>query len=152
MPDLVTHLCAARILRRRVGAGFFPLFALGAVLPDIPSRPLHIIFPATYWFVAPFHSPLVCLLYCALLSLAFVPALRKPAFLCLCAGTALHLSLDLLQKQVCPVYFWFFPLSWKSWGIGLFWPDWALMALPLTIAVTAYVAWRERARGSCARL
>jgi len=122
----------------------FPVFALGVILPDLLSRPFHILFPSTYWFVVPFHSPLVCLLYCALISLVFAPGLRRICFLALFAGVALHLFLDSFQNQAGPVYYWLFPFSWKSGWFGLFWPEEALFFLPLTIMIALFVAWLTR--------
>ncbi len=140
MPDLVTHLCAAQVTRRVFRLRFFPIFALGAILPDLLSRPAHIIFPSSYWFVVPFHAPFVCLLYCMLLSLLFSREIRMAGFFYLSAGVSLHLALDSLQNQIGPHYFWLFPFSWKSWWAGLFWPEQALFFLPVTIAVTILVS------------
>jgi len=150
MPDLITHLCSAQVTRRLIRVRLFPVFALGAILPDIISRPVHILFPVTSWYVAPFHSPLVCLLYCLLLSLLFAPSIRRACFGWLCAGVALHLALDSLQKQVCPIYyFWLFPFSWWTWDADLFWPAQALLFLPVTIAITALVSIAGRRTRKC---
>lgn len=148
MPDLLTHLCSAQLVRRGLLDRLFPLFALGAMLPDLLSRPAHILFPAAYPFVKPLHSPLVCIPCCALLAFLFVPGIRRAAFACLLAGTALHLALDAFQRQLGPEYFWLFPFSWRSGALGLFWPEQALVFLPVTVAVTLLVsAWRRvRAR------
>lgn len=148
MPDLVTHLCAAQIARRGALDRHFPLFALGVILPDVVSRPVHILFPHSYSFVQPLHSPVVCALYCAIVALLFVPSLRRTAFACLLAGVALHLALDSLQKQIGPMYLWLFPFSWRSGSIGLFWPEQALFFLPVTLAVTAILrghSWQHAA-------
>ena len=139
MPDLVTHLCSAQLVRKLFRLRFFPIFALGVILPDLISRPLHIVFPPAYWFVVPLHSPIVCLLYCMLLSLLFSREIRRTVFLYLSGGVALHLALDSLQKQLQPTYFWLFPFSWKSWWAGIFWPEQALFMLPVTIAVTILI-------------
>lgn len=148
MPDLITHVCSAQLLRCVSRIGLFPVFALGVILPDLISRPCHIIFPRTYWYVAPFHSPLVCVLYCALISLIFVPGIRRACFFSLSAGVGLHLLLDSFQKQMGPMYYWLFPLSWKSGSLGLFWPEEALFFLPVTIAITAgitlFMRWGSR--------
>jgi len=148
MPDLVTHLCSAQFARRGLFGRFFPLFTLGVILPDILSRPVHILFPSSYPFVQPLHSPAVCVLYCALIAILFVPALRRAAFACLLAGVVLHLVLDAFQKQLGPEYLWLFPFSWRSGCIGLFWPEHALFFLPITLAVTVLVTLRRRRRGS----
>ena len=150
MPDLVSHLCAAQITGRVRRMKLFAVFALGAILPDILSRPVHILFPATFWYVAPMHSPLVCILYCALVSLAFCHDIRRGCFFALLAGVCLHLALDSLQIQFRPHYFWLFPFSWRSWWAGLFWPEQALFFLPVTLAVTAAVTLVTR-RGRGAR-
>jgi Na+/proline symporter len=125
---------------------YFSIFALGVILPDLLSRPFHILFPATYWYLVPFHSPIVCVLYCVLISLLFERGTRKPVFFCLIAGVSLHLAFDLLQNQMAPHYFWLFPFSWKSWWVGLFWPEEALFFLPVTVAVTLVVSLVSRAR------
>ena len=145
MPDLITHLCTAQIARRMFRRISFPLLALGVILPDLLSRPVHILFPATYWFVVPLHSPLVCLCYCAAISMLFSRRIRSACFLALCAGVVLHLAVDALQDQVEPTYFWLFPFSWKSWWVGLFWPEQALYFLPVTIILTALISARRSA-------
>ncbi|MDD5555860.1 MAG: hypothetical protein PHN82_01285 [bacterium] len=140
MPDLVTHLCAAQVIRRLLRLRLFPLFALGAVLPDLLSRPAHILFPGTAPFVVAFHSPVVLLLCCLLASLLFARPIRRACLGYLAAGSALHLALDVMQKQICPVYYyWLFPFSRWTWDADLFWPEQALLLLPVTIAVTALV-------------
>jgi len=140
MPDLITHLCITQIARRLFRLTSFPLLALGAIMPDILSRPFHILIPAAYWFVAPMHSPLVCLCYCSAISLLFARGIRRACFVSLCTGVALHLALDSLQDQVAPMYFWLFPFSWKSWWGGLFWSEQALFFLPVSLALTALIS------------
>jgi len=141
MPDLITHLCSAQVVRRLCRLPLFPVFSLGVILPDLISRPFHILFPSTFWFVEPLHSPFVCLLYCALASLIFVPAIRKVCFFSLSGGVALHLFLDSFQKQIGPMYYWLFPFSWKSWWFGFFWPEDALFFLPVTVLITLLISW-----------
>ncbi|MCX6356668.1 MAG: hypothetical protein NT045_02130 [Candidatus Aureabacteria bacterium] len=104
MPDLITHLCSLQVVRQFVRVRHLSVVMLGVILPDIISRPLHIFFPATYWYMAPLHSPLVCLLYCLLVSLLWAPELRRGVFLALLAGVALHLLFDSMQNQLGPVY------------------------------------------------
>ncbi|HOE28188.1 MAG: hypothetical protein IT574_06550 [Candidatus Aureabacteria bacterium] len=151
MPDLLTHLCSAQLVRRGLFDRLFPLFALGAVLPDLLSRPAHILFPAAYPFVKPLHSPVLVVPCCALCALLFVRSVRREAFACLLAGALLHLALDACQKQLGPEYFWLFPFSWRGGWIGLFWPEQAIFALPATVAVTLLVsALRRKRRGVAA--
>jgi hypothetical protein len=147
MPDLLTHLCSAQIARKTFKLKFFPVFALGVILPDLLSRPFHIIFPAVYWYVVPLHSPLVCVMYCFLISRLFAKQIRKAVFLYLSGGVGLHLFLDLFQKQISPHYFWFFPFSWKSYWVGLFWPGQALFFLPVTVGVTILITYLFRKGG-----
>lgn len=146
MPDLVTHFCTACVTARMVRIRFFALFALGVILPDLLSRPFHILFPALFWYLTPFHSPLVCVLYCALFSLFLAPGLRLAGFFSLLAGAGLHLLFDLFQVQLCPAYYWFFPFSWRSFWLGLFWPEQALFFLPATILLTALICLMTRSR------
>ncbi|MFC1718855.1 hypothetical protein ACFL6S_34705 [Candidatus Poribacteria bacterium] len=70
MPDLVTHISAAYLVRRgtksiaQAGA----LFYLGVILPDLLTRPVNILLPPLYWFVMPLHTPLALTMVCLLLS------------------------------------------------------------------------------------
>ncbi len=149
MPDLITHTAGAYL----AGKGcritrFVVFFYLGAMLPDLVSRPLHIFWPRTIWAAQALHSPVGVFLICWLISLFFRVDQRKSVFGLLFAGSILHELLDMLQKHLIGGYMWFFPFSTKSFPGGLIWPDTSVRLLPFTILlvvlVYAFSQWRKR--------
>ena len=149
MPDLVTHLASAYLLKKftRLSRGVV-LFYLGALLPDLLSRPLHLVRPAIYPATQPLHSPVGAFLSCWLISLFFRSDQRKSVFFLLFSGSLLHFGLDILQKHLVGGYLWLFPLSLQPYSIGYFWPEDALFVLPYTILLVLIVylfsAWRKK--------
>jgi hypothetical protein len=143
MPDLITHAAIAHLARRpfefrNPSANPVPLrilFYIGVMLPDLMSRPWYILFPALHDWVIAFHTPFGMLVACAFASLLFERRLRKRAFGWLFLGTILHFITDCLQKQVTGNNFWLFPLSWKNFGVGLFWAGEAIPFVPVWIAL-----------------
>ena len=133
MPDLVTHLSVGYLVRqgtKRIEQ-MVALFYLGTILPDVLTRPVNILQPRLYWLVMPLHTPLALTLVCLLLSYLFAETVRREVFLTLLFGVYLHLFLDLFQKSIGPAYPWLFPFSWRSFQIGLFWPEDSLVLLPV---------------------
>ena len=140
MPDLATHLASAYIAGRFVSFRRLTVyFYLGALLPDLVSRPLHIIFPSMFWVAQSFHSPLVVFLFCWLISLFFRFDQRRKIFLALTAGSVLHFLFDLTQKHLVAGYLWFFPFSLNKYSVGWIKPDDFVCYLPLTLLVVAAV-------------
>jgi hypothetical protein len=145
MPDLITHVAAAHLLKRpfeirdpsRNHAPVRTIFYLGAMLPDLLSRPWYILFPPVQDWVVAFHTPFGMLLTCGLLTLLFERNLRGKVFLWLMAGVLLHFGMDCLQKQVTGNNFWLFPFSWRNFGYGLFWAGEAVTFMPVWIALVA---------------
>lgn len=143
MPDLVTHVAVAHLLKRPFEirnpswnhAPLRTIFYLGAMLPDLLSRPWYILFPPVHDWVLAFHTPSGMLLTCGLLALMFERRLRKKAFLCLMLGAVLHFGMDCLQKQVTGNNFWPFPFSWRDFGYGLFWAGDAVAYFPVWIVL-----------------
>ncbi len=133
MPELVTHISAAYLVRRGTKsiAQTAALFYLGVILPDVLTRPVNILLPPLYWFVRPLHTPLALTMVCLLLSYFFAETVRRKVFLSLIFGAYFHLVLDLFQKAIGPAYPWLFPFSWRSFQIGLFWPEDSLVLLPV---------------------
>jgi hypothetical protein len=150
MPDLLTHVIVAQACRKGVQSGSLTAwFLLGTVLPDILTRPFNILFPSLFWFFMPLHTPTGLFFVCLSVS-QFCPALRRrSAFYNLLGGATLHLLLDLFQKHIAGSYYLFFPFSWRSFEIGLLWPEESLYLLPLWIGgglflgVRALLRWRQ---------
>ena len=144
MPDLVTHLSIAYLVRRKVkfwdsrGA-----FYLGTIIPDILTRPITILFPNVAWAVMSLHTPIILFIVCWLISYFFAESLRKGVFISLVSGVYLHLFLDSFQKHVTPEYKWLFPFSWKAYEVGLFWAEDSLYTIPFwifLILVTEFIS------------
>jgi hypothetical protein len=143
MPDLITHVAIAHLIRRpleirRKDSLSVPLrilFYIGTIFPDILTRPWYILFPASHDWTFPLHTPIGALLACGLLALLFEPAIRKRAFAFLTAGAGLHFLLDIFQKQTVGGYTLLFPVSWKQFTLGLFRPRQFMTAIPLWIGL-----------------
>jgi hypothetical protein len=134
MPDLITHAAAAYFASRpdryaRHRAAFY----LGTIIPDILSRPIYIIRAELFPYTVGIHTPVFLAAFCLLLSQFFSETIRAGICRFLLAGVGLHLLLDLLQSHLFGGYFWLFPFSWRSFEIGLFWPETLLSFAPLWI-------------------
>ena len=142
MPDLLTHFLSAYILGKWTipSRAMRSIFYLGSILPDIFSRgPVILLefilkkFPAEiFWFFANFHSPFA-VFWISLLISQFFQKNRRKIFFILFSGAGFHFFLDILQRHVEPVYFWFFPFSWNKWEIGLFWADSSVYVIPILL-------------------
>jgi len=147
MPDLVTHLAAGFLSGRPLRlARSAVVFYLGALLPDLLSRPFHIPFPAVFPATQPFHSPFVLFALCWLAALFFRADQRSRIFWLLYGGCWTHLLLDMLQVHLIGGYAWLAPFSWRTYSIGFLGPEDFLRFLPLSIPLIllAFVlAWRR---------
>jgi len=153
MPDLITHFTAAYIIKipRRWSRFRVPFF-LGAILPDLLTRPVMILFPQTYYIVYSLHTPVATALACLLISQFFSEHIRKGVSTNLLLGVTLHYGLDFLQKHVITTYYWFFPFSWKTAELGLFWPEdplrWVPVWIILIISIEATLYLKKRIKTS----
>jgi len=156
MPDLITHVAAAHLLRRPFelkshDSATVPmrvLFYLGTILPDILTRPWYILFPATMEWTYPLHTPAGMILVCSLLALFMAPSIRMKAYLHLLGGGALHFLLDACQKHLSNNEFWFYPFSWRGFGFQLFWSGEVIPFIPYMILAVVlmevFMAWYKR--------
>ena len=136
MPDLVTHFTIAYCASRpEKWAQYRIFFYMGTILPDVVSRPFYILFPSAYYYVYSLHSPVMVGLLCVLLSLFFENGLRKTVLSASLAGAGLHFILDLMQNHILDAYYWLFPFSWKTYDLGLFWPEDSLRLVPLWLCL-----------------
>jgi len=145
MPDLLTHALIASPLKARFPR-LFSVFLLGVILPDVLSRTPGILFPGStsIIFLNYFlHSPIIIVLSCLVLAYCFPQKIRKNFLYLLLAGSFLHLFLDLFQKTLTTGYLWFFPFSFSSFSIPLFWPDDSLFALPFLIIINIMLIKRK---------
>jgi len=164
MPGLATHILVNTLTGKVLKAGkYLPIFILGSILPDvltrIPSNTLqiinklcrklydfeiHTLSAHISWFMAPFHTPFILLLFCYILALSLPQPIRKPFFGWLWGGVFLHLGLDALQRHIGFAYYWLFPFSWQSYSQGLFWPETPLYSLLLLIVIWLVMVLQSR--------
>ena len=142
MPDLITHCSVAYLFRFLVpklllgNKNKLVLFVLGTILPDLLTRGLFIFFPFLVTFLLPMHTPFVLIFICYFLCLFFEEGVRKGVFIALLSGSYLHLFLDFFQIHIGEEeYYWFFPFSWKSYEIGLFWPEASVFSIPFWLVL-----------------
>lgn len=151
MPDLVTHFASAYILKVPDRWARFRIpFYLGALLPDLLSRPWMILYPPASSLVYSLHTPFMTGIFCLIIAQFFEDNIRSRVRLNLLLGVALHYSLDIFQKYLTVGYHWLFPFSWKSFGLGLFWPEDSVRFVPLWIGliliIEAGLWYRKRRR------
>ena len=147
MPDLLTHFLVAYLLVQILSIKrYASIFYVGAILPDVLSRPFMLADLWSYWFFEPLHTPLVLILSCSLLTCFFEEEIRKKVFAYLLTGVSLHLFMDVFQKHMTLGYPWLFPFSWVDFEIGLLWPEQSLYYLPvlLTLIVSQWFYRRIR--------
>lgn len=142
MPDLVTHVMAGYGLQRALWPRLSPWFLIGAVLPDILTRPFTILWPGSFWWTMPLHTPMGLLLVCAAIGL--LAGRTVSVFGNLGAGVLAHLFLDLFQAHLAGSYYLLFPFSWRSVEVDLMWPETTLYLLPLWIAIGVWLLIRSR--------
>ncbi|MFH1037319.1 MAG: metal-dependent hydrolase [PVC group bacterium] len=151
MPDLVTHVAGAYLVKKGARiARYTVLFYLGALLPDLAARPLHLIWPRLLPATQALHSPVGVFLICWLLSLFFRADQRKSVFWLLFSGSMLHLLMDAGQMHLVGGYLWLFPFSVRTFSLGLFWPEDSIRVLPyiaiIILVVLGISLWRKGGR------
>lgn len=163
MPDLLTHLAAAHLARRAyeiTQQAICPpqtatMFYVGSILPDLLIKPLAIIASSqnVIWFLTPTHVPVGVALISYAVVMLLPEAARPRFFRLLLLGSVLHFGLDLLQKHLTAgAYYWFFPFSWWTFHLPLFWPSDSILGLPalgglIIMAEWAYARRCPRTRG-----
>ncbi len=136
MPDLITHSAAAYFLSRdKRMAHYRAFFYIGAILPDVLTRPVYILFPKLFFFTVAIHTPVFMLVAVLFFSEFFRAEIKRPVALFTLAGVALHFLMDVFQRHLLTGYYWFFPFSWRSVEIPLFWPETPVRFIPLWIAL-----------------
>lgn len=155
MPDLVTHLASGYVaaIPLRQQATLRLTFLTGFLLPDLLTRPFYIIWPATYDFIMPMHTPIAYALVCWLITQLFADRnLRRTVMTGLFAGGLLHFAADALQRQFLTGYNWLFPICRCEWRWGLFTPEEPVRWLPLTVVTATLFVTIARGRQSNSRL
>jgi len=146
MPDLFTHLVAARVpgsfvRDKRLQA----LLVIGTFMPDIAFKGLYWIMQTRESFAAPSHSIVGVLIISYLACLFIDEALRRPAFIALAAGAMIHIAVDLIKFNLgagaCRPL-----LPFSSAGMELGWIDSenVVYLIPIDAAILAAAWFLER--------
>ncbi|MBI4860320.1 MAG: hypothetical protein HY815_08670 [Candidatus Riflebacteria bacterium] len=161
MPDLLGHVAVARLALELAGVAAvlergepasedarLACFYLGSILPDLVTRPFHILFPGCTAYVEVLDSPFCLALWALMLSQAFAGPLRRAALRCLSAGIATHVVIDLVQRHIAGGYMLLFPFSVATPTWGLLWPEQSVgLSLALAaVALVVEIAARRRRR------
>jgi membrane-bound metal-dependent hydrolase YbcI (DUF457 family) len=146
MPDLFTHLVAARIpgafvRDRRLVA----LLVIGTFLPDLAAKGLYWVLRSGDTFMTPTHSILGVLLIAYLAALFVEEKLRRPAFGMLALGALIHIAVDLIKDNqgIGPTSL-FLPFQVGPMELGLIDPENVILLIPLDAAILLAVLLLER--------
>src|SRR5262245_61317168 len=101
MPDLFTHLVAARVpgafvRDRRLQA----LLVIGTFMPDIAFKGLYWVMQTRESFGATTHSIIGVVLISYLACLFLEERIRRPGFFALAAGGLIHILVDLIKYNL----------------------------------------------------
>jgi membrane-bound metal-dependent hydrolase YbcI (DUF457 family) len=142
MPDLFTHLVAARVpgafvRDRRLQA----LLVIGTFMPDIAFKGLYWVMQTRENFAISSHSIVGVLLISYLACLFVDEGIRRPGFLLLAAGGLIHILVDLIKYNlgsgsVLP----FLPFSPIGVELGWIDPENVVLLIPVDAAILA-AAW-----------
>ena len=151
MPDLFTHLVAARlpgafVRDRRLQA----LLIIGTFLPDLAAKGFVWILWSREEFAHASHSIIGVLLVAYLASLFIEESIRRPAFILLAAGGLIHIFVDLIKSYLGNgAVALFLPFTPEAFEFGLIDPENVIYLIPLDAAILAATWLLER---RCARV
>jgi membrane-bound metal-dependent hydrolase YbcI (DUF457 family) len=89
------------------------------------------------------HAPIGSTLICVPIAYAFAPVARRGVLVWLLAGTVLHYALDVLQDHHGQGYPLLYPLSLRTFELGLIGPEATVPLAPWLLLLTA-AAWAAR--------
>jgi hypothetical protein len=143
MPDILTHLLITHLSVRvpHVFNNKYLLFFyenrfmiyLGAILPDLISKPFQYISMTLYNVALPLHSPFCITIICYIISAVMYIGSKTKTFFILWIFSMFHILVDNLQKGVNPGYQTFFPFSVKRYGFNIISSDMFLIILGVLI-------------------
>lgn len=129
MPDLITHITVTHLAVRfpslfksriyNYYSEYRLMIFLGAIFPDLISKPLQYFSSSLYTFTLPLHSPFVVLSATFIFSRFVYINNKQTTFYTLAVFSLLHILLDNLQKGLNPGYQTFFPLSLQRYGLNI---------------------------------
>jgi len=141
MPDLITHTLFVYPFKYRYKkALLFILF--GTILPDVLGRIAGVFIPASPivgWYQLSIHTPFSMIFFIYAFSFLFFQEERKNVFIFLTLGTFIHFFLDFFQKIISLGNLWLFPFSFKSFQVGIIWPDDTIFLIPILILINLLI-------------
>ena len=144
MPDWISHVLIGLIICEIFRIKPKSLVLLGALLPDIILKVelIHNFIPIgdnLFWLFMPLHTPIGNLLVTFLLLPVFNYNKKKTFFL-ITIGWISHLLSDMMTKHFIIGQFLLFPLSWKTSGFGMVWPEeFYLILIPLLVVYLIFL-------------
>lgn len=146
MPDILTHLLITHLsirtphLFNNKYLKFYYdnrlMIYIGAILPDLISKPFQYISMSLYNLALPLHSPFCVTIICYIIALFIYIGDRTRTFIILFVFSMFHILIDNLQKGVNPGYQTFFPFSLKRYGFNIISSDVFLIILTVLIILT----------------
>ena len=146
MPDLFTHLVAARVpgafvRDRRLQA----LLVIGTFLPDLATKGFYWVLWSGQEFSHASHTILGVALIAYLASLFLEESIRRPGFTLLLAGGLIHVLVDLIKCYLgMGSIALLLPFSSKCYEVGLINPENVIFLIPLDAAILAAAWFLER--------
>lgn len=143
------HYAAGRVATAAARPSVFrECLLLGALLPDVPSKVVDSLL-ALEWAASVSHTPLLWAPLAYLLAHLFAERLRPSAFWGLLLGGWVHILVDLAKDNMgFGSLMLAFPFSWKTYALGLYYPENSLAQAPWCILVIFLVdglaRWRAR--------
>jgi hypothetical protein len=149
MPDILTHLLVTHLSVRipHVFSNKYLQFFyenrfmiyLGAILPDLISKPFQYVSMTLYNLALPLHSPFCVTIICYIIPAFFYIGNKTRTFFILWIFSMFHIFVDNLQKGVNPGYQTFFPFSLKRYGLNIISSDMFLVMLAVLIVLTLFI-------------
>jgi hypothetical protein len=143
MPDLFFHLSSVAYKPKKIERWVITTIILGTLIPDIIGRIPGIVsiffnIKELRW-VVPLHTPIVLILFNAIICFLFKENIRKRLFYNLNFGSFFHLFLDILQEQFYQSdYYLFYPLSLYAPKIDLFYYNDTVYLFPIASIYMIY--------------
>lgn len=145
MPDILTHLLVTHlsvripyIINKKHLHFFYEnrfMVYLGAILPDLISKPFQYISMTFYNIALPLHSPFCVTIICYIISSFIYIGNKTRTFFILWIFSMFHILVDNLQKGVNPGYQTFFPFSVKRYGFNVISSDMFIILLAVLIVL-----------------
>jgi hypothetical protein len=119
---------------------------LGALLPDIPAKAADSLLELE-WAASVSHTPLLWAPLAYLVAHLFAERLRPSAFWGLLLGGWIHILVDVAKDNMgFGILMLGFPFSWRTFALGLYYPENSLAQAPWCLGAVLLVEWFTRRR------